>query len=62
MNSRIYFTRGKQRFEICHEPQHPDFPYAGYVDGRLSVVAITAGIAVQMLLKKHMVRAFGEGV
>lgn len=56
MNEPIYFMRGQQRFEVRREPYQSDYPFAGYVDGKRSVAALTPEIAVQMLLKKHVVR------
>lgn len=51
----IVFMRGKQRFEIRHEPSGDEFAYVGYVDGQRSVAATRADIAARALIKKHIV-------
>ncbi len=51
----IVFTRGKQRFEIRHEPSAGEYAHVGYVDGQRSVTAPRPDIAARALIKKHVV-------
>lgn len=52
---KIVFTRGSEHFEIQHEPARDGFPYAGYVNGVLSITASGADIVARALIKKHIV-------
>jgi len=49
----VHFSRGPHRFEVYESQSERGAGYAGYFDGRLSVVATDRHAVTRMLLKRH---------
>ena len=54
--STVHFVRGPHRFDVRRERRNGDAAFVGYFDGRKSITAPQAEVAVRTLLKKHVDR------